>query len=91
MNKDIENLVISSIEVVLMRAGGPYYHHVLAKLQSHDCKIFECFDHPEFLKSAMHQVFGNGYPQIIQKIIDELGDNMEQPKVRNFILALQVI
>ncbi|HZS73807.1 MAG TPA: hypothetical protein VFA69_04810 [Candidatus Nitrosotalea sp.] len=68
---DEENKIAfaSCIEIVLMRRGNPEYNAVLAKLQAlYKSWIFECVDHPEYLRSVLKEVYVNDYYTIIEEI-----------------------
>ena len=70
-----ELALISCIEIVLMRRGNVNYNLVLAKLNSlYDCKIMDCYDHPEYLKTVLMEVDKKDYLTIISEIRLELGD-----------------
>ena len=65
------------IEIVLMRRGNANYNTVLAKLQSlYKSWIYECVDHPEYLKSILKEVYVNDYYTIIEEIREE-SDRLE--------------
>ena len=65
------------IEIVLMRRGNVNYNTVLAKLQSlYKSWIYECVDHPEYLKSILKEVYVNDYYTIIEEIREE-SDRLE--------------
>jgi hypothetical protein len=77
--------LISSIEVVLMRRGDVNYNLVIAKLRSlYDCKIFDCYDHPEYLKTVLREVYKENYNSIITEIRLELGD-LDTEEIGDFI------
>lgn len=60
---------MSCVEVVLMRRGNTNYHAVMAKLQSHyDSWIYECLDHPEYLRDVLKQVYRDDYDSVITEI-----------------------
>lgn len=83
-------MIILSVEVVLMRKGGPQYQLVLARLEhDHNCKIFDCFEHPEYLKSVLQDVYGKEYPSIVEGIESELGEVKGEKEVDGFLDALK--
>lgn len=62
-------VVAISVEIVLMRKGGPQYQLALARLErDYGCKVFDCFDHPQYLKSVLQDVYGKDYSDLIEKI-----------------------
>ncbi|MFN3654803.1 MAG: hypothetical protein ACK4TO_05700 [Candidatus Nitrosotenuis sp.] len=83
-------VVAISVEIVLMRKGGPQYQLVLARLEKYyDCKIFDCFEHPDYLKSVLREVYGDEYEKIVEQIEWELGENASEPDVRKFLDILR--
>jgi isoprenylcysteine carboxyl methyltransferase (ICMT) family protein YpbQ len=60
------------IEIVLMRTGNTTYNLIIAKLQSlYKSWIFECIDHPEYLKTVLKEVYVNNYYTVIEEIRSE--------------------
>ncbi|MEM3172136.1 MAG: hypothetical protein QXE82_01200 [Candidatus Nitrosotenuis sp.] len=83
-------IVAISVEIVLMRKGGPQYQLVLARLEKYyNCKIFDCFEHPEYLSFVLREVYGADYEKIVEQIEWELGENADDPGVRKFLDALR--
>lgn len=73
-----------------MRKGGPQYHQILAKLENYyDCKIFDCFEHPEYLKAVISEVYPNDYRNIIQDFKAELDDLALQKEIAEFLKLLE--
>ncbi len=65
------------IEVALMRRGNSNYNLVLAKLQSlYKSWIFECIEHPEYLRNVLKEVYVNDYYIVIEEIRSE-SDRLE--------------
>lgn len=82
--------VVLSVEVVLMRKGGPQYHLVLARLaRDYSCNIFECFEHPDYLKSVLKDIYGNDYHALIESLELELGELVSEKEVAAFLGALR--
>lgn len=83
-------VVAISVEIVLMRKGGPQYQLVLARLEKYyNCKIFDCFEHPDYLKMVLREVYGDEYKKIIEQIEWELGETATEPKVIEFLNILK--
>ncbi len=90
MNDDSRAALVLSIEVVLMRRGGPQYHQVLAKLENYyDCKIFDCFEHPDYLKLVLREVYPNDYQKIIDDFKIELDELVSQKEIAEFLEMLE--
>ena len=80
--------MISCIEVVLMRRGNVNYNLVLAKLNSlYDCTIRDCYDHPEYLKAILVEVYKGDYNSVVKEIRLELGD-LNTEEIGDFINIL---
>jgi hypothetical protein len=85
-----KSMVILSVEVVLMRSGGPQYQLVLASLErDYDCKIFDCFEHPEYLKAVLQDVYGNDSKAILDNIEIELGEIAQEKDVADFLKKIK--
>lgn len=85
-----KSIVVLSVEVVLMRKGGPQYHQVLARLErDYECKIFDCFEHPEYLKAVLQDVYGKDYKTIVANLEVELGEIVSEKGVAGFLEALR--
>ena len=89
-NNDSKAALVLSIEIVLMRRGGPQYHQIVAKLENYyDCKIFDCFEHPEYLKAVISEVYPNDYQTIIEDFKVELDDLASQKEIAEFLRLLE--
>ena len=68
-----------------MRRGNVNYNLVLAKLNSlYDCKIIDCYDHPEYLKTVLREVYKEDCNSVIMEIRLELGD-LDTEEIGDFI------
>ncbi len=89
-NNNFKALVTISIEVVLMRAGGPQYFLILSRLErDYDCKIADCFEHPEYLKNVLKDVYENSYGGILDDLEAELGEIASEKEIRSFLNTLR--
>jgi hypothetical protein len=85
-----KSLVVLSVEVVLMRKGGPQYHLVLARLErDYGCKIYDCFEHPNYLKAVLQDVYGADYQTIVDNLESELGEITSEKDVASFLGSLR--
>ena len=70
--------LVSALEVVLMSMGNTKYNLVVAKLNSlYDCSIRDCYEHPEYLKPILKEVYSKDYDRIIDEVkayLDELAN-----------------
>ena len=82
--------LISYVELVLMRSGDVNYHRVLAKLGSlFDCKIMDCYDHPEYLKTVLKDVYQKDYSSVISQIRSHLGELEDDPEIIAFFKIME--
>lgn len=89
-DNNLKALVAISIEVVLMRTNGPQYFLVLARLErDYKCKITDCFEHPEYLKNVLKDVYGDSYSKILEDLETELGEITSQNEIQDFLNVLR--
>ena len=80
-----ENLALS-IEVVLMRRGGPEFQMVLAKLRNNfNLDIINCYEKPEYLRKVLKEVYREDYESVLEEIIWELGEYAQIQKIIDFL------
>ncbi len=85
-----KSALISYVELVLMRRGDTNYHLVMARLESlYDCKIMDCYDHPEYLKTVLKDVYKEDYDSVISQIKSYLGDLEDIPQIINFFKIME--
>ncbi|HEY8109353.1 MAG TPA: hypothetical protein VIG05_00605 [Candidatus Nitrosotenuis sp.] len=89
-NNNLKALVAISIEVVLMRTNGPQYFLALSRLErDYECKIADCFEHPEYLKNVLKDVYENSYDRILDDLESELGEITSEKEIKDFLSALR--
>ena len=89
-NEPYKAALISYVELVLMRRGDVNYHRVLAKLGSlYDCKIMDCYDHPEYLKTVLKDVYREDYPSVVSQIRSYLGELENDPVIIDFFKIME--
>lgn len=82
--------LISYVELVLMKNGDVNYHRVLAKLGSlYDCKIMDCYAHPEYLKTVLKDVYKEDYNSVISQIRSYLGELENDPVIIDFFKIME--
>lgn len=82
--------LISYVELVLMRRGDVNYHLVMARLGSlYDCKIMDCYDHPEYLKTVLKDVYKEDYHSVISQIHSYLGDLADVLEIISFFKIME--
>ena len=89
-NNNFKALVAISIEVVLMRTNGPQYFLALSRLErDYECKIADCFEHPEYLKNVLKDVYENSYDRILDDLESELGEITSEKEIKDFLSVLR--
>jgi hypothetical protein len=82
--------LISYVELVLMRRGNANYHLVIAKLGSlYNCKISDCYEHPEYLKTVLKDVYKEEYHSIISQIKSYLADLADVKEIVDFFKTME--
>ncbi len=72
-HKDDILAFMTCVEIALMRKGNTKYNLVTAKLDSlYGCELIDCFEHPEFLKTVLKEVYKDDYKSILAEIKLEL-------------------
>ncbi len=84
-----ENLALS-IEVVLMRRGGPEYQLVVTKLKNNfNLEVIDCYEKPECLRKILNEVYRDDYESVIEEIKWELEESVNEKKIAEFLDALK--
>ncbi|WP_157832465.1 hypothetical protein [Candidatus Nitrosotenuis chungbukensis] len=63
---------------------------ILSRLErDYDCKIADCFEHPEYLKNVLKDVYENSYGGILDDLETELGEIASEKEIKSFLNALR--
>lgn len=82
-------LVSFAIEKSLLEMGEPVFHKVAKTLKDdYNCYIPDCYEHPEYLKRVLADLYGNAHMSIINSIKSDLSEFSNQGPVKTFLLAL---
>lgn len=84
-----QTALISCVELVLMPISNTKYHLTVAKLRSYDTTISESYDHAEYLKIVLKEVYENDYDQIITDIKICLGDLAQEDDIAKFLKVME--
>src|SRR5579872_5812244 len=83
--------LISYVELVLMRRGNANYHLVMAKLGSlYGCKISDCYEHPEYLKTVLKDVYKEEYAAVVSQIKSYLGELANVKEIIDFFKIMEI-
>jgi hypothetical protein len=82
--------VISCIEVALMRRGNTNYNLIVARLGSlYNCTIMDCYEHPEYLRTVLKEVYKEDYNAIIDEIKLVLDELVDVKEIANFFKIME--
>ncbi len=82
-------LVSMVIETTLLEIGKPTYDEVNHKLfKDYKCYLPDCYEHPEYLKTILKDLYGNSSAVIIESIQKQLEEFETQQGVSSFILGI---
>lgn len=87
---NFKTIIAFSVEVVLMRMGGPEYRSVLSKLETEfGSSITECYENPAALKKVLKQVYNEKYGKIIDYLEGELMEWGDNEEIQHFLNSLK--
>jgi hypothetical protein len=73
-----------------MRHGNANYHLVMAKLDSlYNCKISDCYEYPEYLKSVLKDVYKGEYHSIVSQIKSYLAELANVQEIIDFFKIME--
>lgn len=74
----VRDLVISSVEKILVNVGIGIHDKVLERLdRKHNCGLGSCYEHPEYLREVLEELFQNEADTILKIISRDLKKNYE--------------
>lgn len=82
-------LVAVVVEQVLHNLGKIEYEEIVMRLEDeYHCYITDVYEHPEYLKRILKDLYGNAYTSIISKIEQAFGEFTQQSPYKEFIISL---
>ncbi len=90
-NNEIKKALVStSIEKVLLDIGKPILEEVTGRLyKNYNCYLPDCYEHPEYLKIILQDLFGNVHLHIIKLINKELEEFSNQKPIEEFLCVIR--
>lgn len=87
MSQTKKSLVLVAIERTLLKTGGtPLLDEVNSRLyKKFNSSISECYEHPEYLKKILQEIFGEAHHEIAKTIVKELTAFDYDDKIMQFI------
>ena len=78
--------VAFAVEKALLKIGAPAYEKVVQKLyEDYRCRLFDCFEYPEYLHNVIKEIFGDNYKAITDAVKVNLKDISGQKPVEDFL------
>ena len=93
MSKDssqrMKALVGIAVEKALLEMGKPELEQVSERLSGkYHCKIFDCYEHPQYLNHVLKDLYGNSYKAIVEKIQKNIGEFHAEKSVTHFLKVI---
>jgi hypothetical protein len=78
-----------AINKSLKAIGWSVYEEVCNRLkQYYKCSVSDCFDHPQYLRRVLDELYGDGSQGIITSIHNNLGEEANHISTECFLEAL---
>ena len=82
-------LVGLAIKKALLEIGKPTYDKVVYRLYfEHHYQLSDCYDHPEYIKAILQEIFGNTHSVIIESVKKRLEEFNTQPQIQEFLTVM---
>lgn len=82
-------LVTLAIERTLIDMGKPVFDEVTSRLfHNYHCYIPDCYDHPEYLKKILKDIYGNAHSTIVESIKEKLEEFFHNKPIAEFVSAI---
>lgn len=87
---DKQKLVVATaIDEVLTEIDEPLSESVMGALyEKRRCLLSDCYDHPEYLKSALHDIFGDLDSTVLLSIRDHLEKYTNDKSIESFCINI---
>jgi len=90
-NANNASLITAAIEKTLTEIGTPALEVVIAGLfNNYKCFLSDCYEHPEYLKQTLHDIYGSSHTAIIKSIISKLEPHAYKKPMYDFIESLRI-
>jgi hypothetical protein len=90
MSRTKESLILVIIESILLKTGGvPLLDEVNHRLyKKFNSSVKECYEHPEYLREVLQEIFGAAHHEIAKSIVTDLTSFNYDDNVLQFIVKL---
>ncbi|MBI5146509.1 MAG: hypothetical protein HZA84_04740 [Thaumarchaeota archaeon] len=83
-------LVAFAVEKALINMGEPVFEKVAKTLKDdYNCYIPDCYEHPEYLKRILSDLYGNAHIAIIVSIKNSLQEFSQHESINRFLSVLE--
>jgi len=89
-NNQVKKALVSlAIETTLLEIGKPTYDEVSHKLfKDYKCYLPDCYEHPEYLKTILKDLYGPSSAVIVNSIKNQLEEFETQTGIDIFIVGI---
>ena len=85
----MRSLVSLVIEKTLLEIGTPTLDKTVAYLkENYNCRLQDCYEHPEYLSSVLQYIFGKGGNSIVESIKTHLEEYSYDNKIALLIKTI---
>ena len=82
-------LVALSVEKTLLDMNKAVYEEVAKRLyKTYKCYLPDCFDHPDYLKKVLMDLYGKSHEVIIDTISKYLDEFSKQKEISSFLKVI---
>jgi len=82
-------LVTLAVEKTLLNMGKPVLDEVQHRLfANYKSYIPDCYEHPEYLKNVLKELYGNCYNNIVQSIKKNLEEFITKKPIEHFLAVI---
>ncbi len=84
-----KTIVTLTIKNTLLELGTEEFDKVMTMLKKDfNCTLVDCYDHPEYLKQVLRDLFGDSYQNILNSLKENMKVISSQQSTKNFIQDL---
>src|SRR5574338_1164095 len=84
-----KEMVTLAMDLALVKLGGMAFDEVRNRLHTkYQCVVTDCYEHPEYLKDVLVEIFGDASKVITESIRDDLKGISYDPGIEQFLKVL---
>ena len=82
-------IVALAIEETLLEMGKPAFDQITTQLwQEHHCYLPDCYEHPEYLKNILSELYGASHITIVESIKVKLRELTYEKPIAEFVKVM---